>query len=525
MKIASLEILRLVSELQKFVGKRIDNVYHDESRLFLKISSGNGIEITPKAAFVSSGFSTEPTNFAHILRKHIKGRKILSLEQHNFDRIVVIGLGERVLVTEMFHRGNIVLCDSNMKIIAAANQRQWKDRSIMPKSTYQFPSGVNITDSKEFFQALETDEKIVSFLVRGGLGSHAESVLEACGIEKTKDCRRLLLEERKGIFAEIMSLVKRSHEESETLSISVSKSLKAEEFSVEDKKQAAIDKMKEKENELRTKAKKIYEKFAEISAMIQLTNERHPVIEIDGLKIEIERSISLEKNAKKYFENAKKIRGKMERASKIVLKEKHVAEQTRKEWYQKFRWFFTSEKLLVIAGKDAKTNNDIIKKHLDAGDVVAHAEIHGAAFAVLKCKNNPSKYSVSETMQFAACHSKAWAMGIGAVDVYWVKPNQLKSGLGMGTFNVIGEKNYERRMELKLGVGFIGSELHLLPHKFFEHLGIRCVPVFTGDISAKEVAKRVKEMLKKIYIDKVVEIDGMPLDSISSKIPYGRGSV
>jgi len=38
LKIASLEILHLRNELQKFIGKRIDNVYQDGG-LFLKISN------------------------------------------------------------------------------------------------------------------------------------------------------------------------------------------------------------------------------------------------------------------------------------------------------------------------------------------------------------------------------------------------------------------------------------------------------------------------------------------------------
>ena len=64
-----------------------------------------------------------------------------------------------------------------------------------------------------------------------------------------------------------------------------------------------------------------------------------------------------------------------------------------------------------------------------------------------------------------------------------------------------------------------------MPHRFFEHTGVKCVPIFTGDTDAKNIAKNVKEGLKKMHIDKSREIDGIPLDVIASKIPYGRGSV
>lgn len=471
---------------------------------------------------MSQGFQ-ETTDFAHAMRKHLKGRKIISIEQHKFDRIIVVGIGERILAAEMFHKGNVILCDGSMKILVAMRPKHWKDRSIVTGERYEFPAGVDITSSEEFFPALETGEKIVSFLVKGGLGSHAEGLLERCGIEKLKECRSLSAEERKSIFSEIMSLLKK--EAPGSVSEAVSASLRGEEFTVADKRDAAVKKMRLKEAELRSKAEKIYERFSEISGMLEKTKDRHPVIEIDGMKIEINRSVSLEKNAEKYFGDSKKVRGKIGRASGIVVKEKPKARPERKEWYHKFRHFYTSDRFLVIAGKDAKTNSDLVKKRMESRDIAIHAEVHGAAFAVVKCDREITRHALEEAMQFAACHSKAWAMGIGAVDVYWVKPEQLKNAVGMGTFSVIGEKNYMRRMELKLAAGFVNGELCILPHRFFEHTGGKCVPIFTGDTDAKSIAKRVKEELKKLHIDMAREIDGIPLDVIASKIPYGRGSV
>ncbi|MDI6721006.1 MAG: NFACT RNA binding domain-containing protein, partial [Candidatus Aenigmarchaeota archaeon] len=295
-----------------------------------------------------------------------------------------------------------------------------------------------------------------------------------------------------------------------------------------EKKNIAIEKMKKKEKELREKAEKIYEKFDDISLLLEKAKERSAKIEIDGMNIEIDRSLSLQKNAEKYFEESKKIRKKVDRAKNVVVKEKDAGKtEMKKEWYHKFRWFFTSDKFLVIAGKDAKTNNDIIRKRVEARDIVIHAEIHGAAFAVVKCeKNAATKNALEEAMQFAACHSKAWAMGIGSIDVYWVKPGQVsKQASGMGTFNIIGEKNYIRRMELKIGAGFVGNEFQILPYKTFENLSVRCVPIYTGDMKARDLAKKIKEKLKSLYIDKSKEIEGMPLSAIESRIPYGRGSV
>lgn len=518
LKITSLEIMHLVNELQKFAGKRVDNVYHGDGRLFLKISSQNGIEIRPDVIFASKGFASESTQFSQMLRKHLKGRKILGIEQHDFDRIAVIRFSEGILVAELFHSGNIVLCNSGMKIIIASDQRHWKDRSIMPGSIYKFPEGVDITKSGEFMDAMNNSEKVVSFLVKNGMGFHAEEVLERCGIDKSAACSSLSSDDRKKLFMEIMSLLKKEP------SISggyLEKALQNEDFTVLDKQKLAVEKMGMKERELRAIAEKIYEKFGEISLSRGMKD-----VEIGGMKIKINPSISLQKNADKYFEESKKLRGKIERAKVEMKKHIEIQKERKKEWYHKFRWFFTSDSFLVIAGKDAKTNSDIIRKHLESGDIVIHAEIHGAAFAVMKCRKPAAKQALEEAMQFAACHSKAWAMQLGTIDVYWVKPDQvIKQQSGMGTFSIVGEKNYIRRMELRMGCGFVKDELQVLPHKVFEHLGLKCVPVYTGDIKARELAKKIRDRLKQLYIDKAKEIDGMPLSEIESRIPYGRGSV
>ena len=37
----------------------------------------------------------------------------------------------------------------------------------------------------------------------------------------------------------------------------------------------------------------------------------------------------------------------------------------KQEWYEKFHWFFSSEDFLCIGGKDATSNEIIIKKHTE----------------------------------------------------------------------------------------------------------------------------------------------------------------
>src|SRR3989344_3809347 len=103
---------------------------------------------------------------------------------------------------------------------------------------------------------------------------------------------------------------------------------------------------------------------------------------------------TVEQNAAAYFEKAKKAKKKIEGAEKALqhslreLKELEAKQEkelkkleekkkvsSKKEWYEKFRWFRSSDGFLVIGGRDATSNEVVIKKHTDTNDLVFHTEI------------------------------------------------------------------------------------------------------------------------------------------------------
>ena len=55
-----------------------------------------------------------------------------------------------------------------------------------------------------------------------------------------------------------------------------------------------------------------------------------------------------------------------------------------RKWYEKFRWFESSDGFLVIGGRDATSNEIVVKKHVEPNDVVFHADVQGAPFFVIK---------------------------------------------------------------------------------------------------------------------------------------------
>jgi predicted ribosome quality control (RQC) complex YloA/Tae2 family protein len=180
---------------------------------------------------------------------------------------------------------------------------------------------------------------------------------------------------------------------------------------------------------------------------------------------------SLEENAAGFFDAAKKARSKATGARKAIESaQKSIDEAAaapaqkkprsrilrKKSWFEKFKWFFASNGMLVLAGRDATTNEILIKKHLDDADIVFHTDAAGSPFVVVKAEGKPiAPEVIQEAADFCACHSRAWKMGISGAEVYWVAPDQVtkeaKAGEFMqkGGFMVYGKRNYVRpSMEL-----------------------------------------------------------------------------
>ena len=123
------------------------------------------------------------------------------------------------------------------------------------------------------------------------------------------------------------------------------------------------------------------------------------------MQLKIYLNKSLEENAGIYFDKAKKLKKKIEGAREALAesqkrKEKLLREkaeatteaevQVRKrerKWYEKFRWFYTSDGFLVIGGRDSTTNELAIKKHTDKNDMVFHTDMAGSPFFVIKSDN------------------------------------------------------------------------------------------------------------------------------------------
>jgi len=219
-----------------------------------------------------------------------------------------------------------------------------------------------------------------------------------------------------------------------------------------------------------------------------------------------------------------------------VMKELVKRKVKRKEWYEKFRWFRSSDGFLVVAGKDAVSNEVLVKKHAKPDDAVFHADVTGAPFVVVKTEGKaPSEQALREAGEFAAAFSRAWREGAGSADVYWVKPSQLsKSGpsgeyVPHGAFAVSGKRNWMRSVPLKLAIGvvengkvsFIGGPVEAVKAKTSAY-----VTIMPGDLAGKEFLKQVLQALMvKLPKEQREKAGKASVERIREFVPYTKGTL
>lgn len=641
-EMSSVDIRYAVEELKAVEGARVDKVYHDgdivriklhkagEGRKDLLIQAGKRIHLT---TYITE--SSGPSSFAMLLRKHLSGRFLDSIEQHDFDRIVKLRFGEYTLVAELFRRGNVVFLDGEGKILGALRYEEFKDRAIKPGREYAFPpareSPVDVTWERFLELIREEEVEVVRALARrfnmGGL--FAEEILLRAGIEKERKVPELGEDELRKIYGamgELFNAPKKPHilyrdgepvdvlpiellsyegierkyfpTFSEALdeyfgNITVEEARTALTKRLEDRKRSILHTLKKQEEMMRgfeaqvranqelgdliyanfTLVERLLGEFRKavetlgweefgrrieegkkagnrVALMVRGIDpkDKAVTIELDGKKVRLHLDRSIGENAEVYYEQAKKAKHKLEGAKKAYedtkrkldeverLIEEEMKKETgvkrlekrKKKWFEKFRWFISSEGFLVIGGKDATTNEMVVKKYMDEGDWYCHADVYGAPHVVIKEGKKAGEKTLFEACQFAVSMSKAWTRGVFSEDAYYADPGQVTkqapSGeyLGKGAFMVYGKRNWMHGLPLRLAVGVIEYEGEKLPMcgpvDAVKARTDRYIVIRPGRHKKSEFVKRIKKILEK-WGYKVAEEDLMAI------LPPGNGEV
>jgi len=298
----------------------------------------------------------------------------------------------------------------------------------------------------------------------------------------------------------------------------------------------------------------------EARAVVEIREHRGVVVvNLGGKLVELDFRKSVEENAGKYYEGSKAARKKHEgaeaamaekkeqlRALELIPEPQHRPAVIKKaaagKQYDGFRTFTSSDGFLIVAGKDAETNESLIKKHAKAGDLVFHTDIQGSSFAVIKAgKEGGSRFSDEtrkEASQITAVFSKAWSRGLASVDVYAVRPDQLSkkppSGMSMakGSFMIYGKREWFRDVDVRIAIGVLVDKDRLVAEAVSGPVSLvksrtKCFVILQpGDSPAPKLAPQIRDRLARMAkADERPLIKKMPLEQIQRLIPSGTGQI
>jgi len=229
---------------------------------------------------------------------------------------------------------------------------------------------------------------------------------------------------------------------------------------------------------------------------------------------------SIEEIKSKTEKKLEKLQNKTESEQDIMM----VTEIRKKNWYERYRWFNTSDDYLVVGGRDAASNSAVVRKHLVKNDKIFHADIFGSPFFIIKNAENATDTSMNEVAHATVCFSRAWREGLYGVKAYWVHPEQVKKSapsgefLPKGSFTIEGQRNFINPGNLRLAVGIIPQEdgyaLTCGPPETIKKNSICYAIIEPHGLEMVDAAKKIRiefskiheEITKKISIDDFVRV-------------------
>lgn len=185
--------------------------------------------------------------------------------------------------------------------------------------------------------------------------------------------------------------------------------------------------------------------------------------------------------------------------------------------YESFRWFFTSDDILVVGGKNDEQNELALDSFLKPNYIVMHTSAPGSPFMIIQ-SNNPSKKDIEETAIFCACFSQQWKLGKNLIEVDMFKGEQIykKSKMKMGTFGIRGcVKTIKVKPELVLVIQ--NGKLRAVPKTTKEE---KLVLIKQGNLTKEQAAEKISKIIKDKYhfpISRDEIMSAIPADKLSVK--------
>ncbi len=599
-----------------------------------------------------------PPKFCSVLRKYLREKRVISITQHELDRIVVLEIGDEdgsfKLVAELFGTGNLLLLDKTDTIFVAKRYRKMRDRDVVPKAAYEFPPprGVDVLalEAGSFEQLVSDSAANVVRTLASRLNLDSLSCEEICALagvppkDKVSDLDgQALADLRMGLqqFVEKLTqgvsepgvVVDDSEVEDEPgfeaflpfpfevynefhMKTFDSFSLAIDEFfgvaaseetddgrvdvaaqerkklqTIIDKQQESITRHETKVEKLKIEGDLIYTHFQTVQEVLEtirqarivsglswaqirstieegkrnenqsalliekiIPSQGQIVVRLGDLEVTLDIRLSAQDNASRAYDQSKKTKSKMQGAKTQIEKTKQKLEDLpsvmietptkkrpvrvrKRRWYEKFRWFVSSEGYLILGGRDVRTNEQLAKRHMEANDVFLHAVLHGAPYTLIKVPDSPpGEQTIAEAAQFAVTFSRAWQDELSSGDAYWVTPEQVSfsppSGeyLPAGAVMIYGSKNFIRRVPIDLAVGLMIENEEALPMSgppsAIESQTDYHVRITPGQGKKGQLVKELMAHLRRLLPEELKPVaDGITQEDLMRALPAGGGKI
>jgi len=564
MQLAGIELRYLVNDIsQKTEDYYVANIYgisknsllfkfrHPENPDVLLMLSTSGIWVTKVKID-----QIEPNKLLRRLRSDLLRSKLKEIKQIGTERVVYLTFSnfekEFVIVNELFADGNVILCNSEMKILALLYSVNVRHRQLRVGSPYVPPPQNNF----DILKMTETDLGEVRFTstpvakwIGRTLGlprKYVEEITRLSNVESKKSGTEISNEEIKSLFDNATKVINNVVNGQHDPVISRDEEINVHPIPLGEKNlekissfmegldtaftenilnkgkttqsssfQKKISELETRLNEQTNAIKIVTDKSEKIAGVanslfdyvsqgissmsdsridgLLKTNNTEIIkekgithIKVEDAKIRVDLESSLPTIASKLFNESKKQKSAIGAIQKLIKKTEKELEKTieegenakqvvtysevrKKNWFERYRWFFTSDGFLVVGGRDSSSNSAVIRKHLEKDDKVFHGEIYGSPFFLLKDDGSSMSSSLNEVAHATVCFSRAWKESMYGTNAYWVNPDQVKKGapsgqsMGKGSFLIEGQRNFVKISTLKLCVAIVEYEgTHLL---------------------------------------------------------------
>lgn len=592
-ELSGFEVLGLLKEIEATLrGTYVNNIFRSGGSQLLRFRKPEAgdfwVVVSPKKGMWISKEAAErgdTTDFTSRLRGELERARFVGARQADLDRVFELeleGKERRKLILELMPPGNVVVTDADDKVVLALQEVRTPARRVTRGAGYTPPAQSRISPlqvTAESVRSMLQKEKTVGgalgrhvalprkyvseCLARLGLddGSPSSAMAgreeEVAGVlgrmvddarERPRPCvcetprgdeifafppSRLRVKESAGSLSELC----------DRLFLQAALAEEVAETPAETKRKetlVTISRLRSESASLLAEASRARDAAARASSSTlgeaaRISQEagvrpvREPASPASVASSLFDHAKTLEEKAKAALESAAKLEKKLPKAGGGEQPKTKPLPKRKQEWYEKFRWFFTSQGKLAVGGRDAQTNSTLVARYLDETDTVYHADLFGSPFFVLKGGREQSEDEISQVAQATVAFSSAWKTGLGAADAYWVTPAQVRAAapsgeyLQRGSFAIAGKKNFVTKNIVEVAVAVdTGGRLIAGPEAAIRSQAPHYLVLRPQREKGSDTAKRVLKDLSA----PAGEVRPLPgLDEVLRMLPTGGGKV